>query len=224
MSAAIQIWLPIFGDEPYFTSWGLTPSWGYYDHPGLIGWISTAIIKLENLLGIVNHGILHRVFMLLLGVVTVVLLAKYLGRHMDGQPMVLLLGFAALPTSMVVFNVFFNDTVLAVTLLVFLIFTEKAYSDSRWNWAAIILAGGAFGASLLLKYSAGIFYLAVVGYLLVSPQGRQFLFGKFAVISVIAGVIFLQNVYWNYQNCSVNFAFNFAFRRIEADMIGLVHV
>ncbi len=221
LSAGLQLWLPIFGDEAYFVSWGLRPSLGYYDHPPSIGWLSIPLIWLENQLGIVSHGVLHRVMVLALAIATLFWLRRPLGRMFPGQNIDdLLLAVAALPVFVVVFNSFFNDTILAVFLLVFFVASYQSFSERAWRLGPILLAGLGFGLALQTKYSVGVFYIGLVLSLLVSADGRRFLFGRFIAISVVAGLIFLPNVFWNLYNCNINFAFNFAFRSVEASAMG----
>ena len=44
---ALAAWLPITGDEAFFFQWGVSPAWGYSDHPPMVGWL----IWLLRLLG-----------------------------------------------------------------------------------------------------------------------------------------------------------------------------
>ena len=222
LSIAVQYAVPMIGDEAYFVSWGGTPAAGYYDHPPLTGWISAVIWQVESLLGISPHGILHRISMLLASIATLFWLRGYFSaRYPDLRFGSLAMGFAALPASLIMFNVFMNDTLLTFYILGFLIATERAFSSVEMRWSPVVAAGVFFGMALGTKYSAGIFFLGLVLYLLTNAAGRRFLFGRFIVISAIAGIPFVLNLIWNYYNCSVNLAFNFAFRDIEAGLIGL---
>ncbi|MCE2692409.1 MAG: glycosyltransferase family 39 protein [Rubrivivax sp.] len=36
---ALAAWLPITGDEAFFYQWGVSPDWGYSDHPPMVGWL-----------------------------------------------------------------------------------------------------------------------------------------------------------------------------------------
>ena len=224
LSIAVQFAIPMIGDEAYFVSWGGTPAVGYYDHPPLTGWISSVIWQVEGLLGISPHGVLHRISILLVSIATLFWLRGYFAaRYPDIRFGSLVTGFAALPASLIMFNVFMNDTLLTFFILGFLIATERVFTSQTMRWSPVVAAGVFFGMALSTKYSAGIFFLGLVLYLLTSSAGRRFLFGRFMVISVIAGIPFVLNLIWNYYNCSVNLAFNFAFRDIEAGVIGLAY-
>ncbi len=221
LSLGFQLWMPIFGDEAYFISWGNWPSLGYYDHPGSIGWLSVPLIWLEGQLGILPHGILHRLAMLALAGVSLLALRRPLKRLFPRQNIDdLLLAVAALPVFVVVFNSYFNDTILAVFLLVFFLGSYLSYREDERRVLPVLLAGLAFGLALQTKYSVGVFYIGLVLALLTTPKGRRFLFGRFIAISVLAGLIFLPNIYWNLYHCSINFAFNFSFREVRANPMG----
>lgn len=224
-SVLFQVFMPIFGDEAYFVSWGHNPSFGYYDHPPSIGWLSIPIIWLEQAIGLQPHGILHRIFILILTILTILYLRVALKNRFPLLNIdTLLLAFSALPVFIVVSNSFFNDTILAIFLLLFFLNTEKSFREPKFTWRPIILAGLFFGFALQTKYSVGIFYLGTVLFLLSTKHGRRFLFGRFVIISVIAGMIFLPNIYWNLHNCSINFAFNFSFREVTPSFRGALEL
>jgi len=220
VSVAIHWSLPIVADEAYMVSWGSNPALGYYDHPPLTGWLSSVIYKAEEFLGISQHGTLHRIVVFCLAIFTIFWLRGYLRRRFpDAEVLTALSAIAVLPATLVFFNNFYNDTVLTFFLLGFLIETERALRlpTSR---VALIAAGVFFGLALFTKYTAAVFYLGVVVALLTTIEGRYFLFRRFVLITLIASIPFIGNIVWNYYNCSVNLAFNFAFREIEVGIIG----
>ena len=52
MTLAFRLWfahaLPFTGDEAYFYYWGVTPDWGFYDHPPMVGWWLGALNALSH--------------------------------------------------------------------------------------------------------------------------------------------------------------------------------
>lgn len=222
----VYVLAPAYGDEAYFVSWGLNPSWGYYDHPPLIGWLSVVLNGVESALGFSLHGRLHRITYVLLGIATWLGLWRFLRIRFAAPAYssdfgALVLAVAALPASLVMFGVYFNDTLMGLGLLVFLVATDVALRADRARWGMVALAGIGLGAALLTKYIAGLFFIAMVLYLVSHRAGRRYLFGRFLLTSLLAGLLFLPNLIWNLNNCNVNLAFNFAYRGMEPGLRGL---
>ncbi|HHB80932.1 MAG TPA: hypothetical protein ENK83_04190, partial [Aliiroseovarius sp.] len=219
-----QIILPQIVDEQYFVSWGLHPALGYYDHPPLLGWFSVVFIKIEDLLGISPHGLVHRLAWLLGGVGTGIWLARYMARRFPAQDRgATLLAFAALPATMILFGIYYNDTLLGWMVLAFVVATDSGLrADSRRaRWGYALLAGLAFGAALETKYVAGLFWVAMVLHLaLLGPKGWRYVFGPFLLSSAVAAVLLAPNLWWNLYNCNVNLAFNFAYRQMAPGLRG----
>ncbi len=213
---------PHIGDEPYFVSWGLDLAWGYYDHPPLIGWLSAALNRLGEALGLGWHGELHRLAYILLGLATWLGLGAYFRqRYPDLDTGRLLLAFAAAPAAIFLFGIYLNDTLLGLGILLFFISTERALFSPRGRFLWPALAGIGLGSALLTKYIAGLFFIAMLLYLAASPARRRYLFGRFVITVALAAALFAQNLLWNLDNCNVNLAFNFAFRQMQAGLRGL---
>jgi len=211
-----QAAVPIIRDEAYFLAWGHVFSLGYYDHPPLPGWISVGLVWAGDLIGLEQDGVLHRGFVLALGGLCAVLVFGRL-REITGEKNAafLLLSLLLIPGTLILFDLFVNDTLIAATSLVFLLATHDAFRNQVFSWRPVLIAGLAFGALLLTKYSGALIYLGVAGALLTTVAGRRFLVTRFFLISLIAAVPFVWQLWWNYQNCGVNFAFNFSFRNEE---------
>ncbi|NOX72071.1 MAG: hypothetical protein GXP03_00085 [Alphaproteobacteria bacterium] len=67
-------------------------------------------------------------------------------------------------------------------------------------------------------------YLGLLLALLTWPQAWRFLFGRMVLISLVALGPFLAHLWWNWNNCSVNLAFNFGFRANESTGWGPLYV
>lgn len=221
----LQFSIPITGDEAYFIAWGHTFEPGFYDHPPLPGWVSFGINWFGDLIGLTRHGSLHRLFSLLMaatGLALIVARMRRLGLSMGTyEP---LLALCVAPGFLILSNMFLNDSLLAFCALLFLLAVETAFRAQRHVWVAIILAALAFDLVLLTKYNGALIYLGMVTGFLTWPAGRRFLFGRFVLISFLALPVFGMHLWWNYQNCSVNLAFNFGFRSIHATGFGPVWV
>lgn len=217
----LQLSVPIAGDEAYFVSWGNAPQLVYYDHPPLPGWISYLIRELGSVLGISQHGVIHRVFAILLGGGGLWLLARRLrALAPETGSEQWLIALALVPGMLILFNLYLNDTLLAFLVLIFLLSTEAALRAVTRAWVPVLLAGLSFAAVLLTKYNGAVIYLGVVLALVTWPRHWRFLVGRMALISIIALGPFLLHLWWNYNQCSVNLAFNFGFRSSGATGYG----
>ncbi len=215
-----QFYFPIVSDEAYFVSWGKRFAFGFYDHPPLPGWVSFVLWRLGALVGLETQGGLHRLFSLVLGGASILLIvrrATLLGMPAPGRAGVMV---ALVPGYLVLFNLYLNDTLLAFTALVFVLACEQAFRAERNVALAVVIAGLAFAAMLLTKYNGAVIYLGVLVALLSWPAGWRFLFTRMVGISLVALVPFLAHLWWNWTHCSVNLAFNFGFRNDHATGLG----
>ena len=224
LAAALLIYLlPIAADEAYFVSWGLQLSGGIYDHPPLPAWLSYLASQISPV------GYAHRGLALGLGAVSGLALFAFARRYY-GQGKLALVLFAALPFNIILFSMYLNDTVLYVCLLAFFLTVGGAWRAQgagarRLSFAYAILAGFAFGAAMLTKYTASVYFIAFVIYGLLNMRTMwRFMLQQGAVISVMATLLFSLNLIWNYQNCGINFAFNFVLRDSTPDAMGVVQL
>jgi hypothetical protein len=210
---AAQIIVPVLSDEAYFVSWGLTPAWGYYDHPPLTGWISAAIISLERILGVATYGTLHRIFAAVLVLITAGLIYRRIrkeGRDKLGT-IGFCLAFLVIPGTVSLAVMFVNDGLVLALSTVFILAAERIVRGAGSRW--VVIGGVAFGGVLLVKYSGALIYIAVVGALIIGGHWRRrAVVGRFVVLSLVAAVPFVWQLWWNWENCAINFAFNFSFR------------
>ncbi len=219
----MQVFLPIASDEAYFIAWGKTLVAGYYDHPPLPGWISYGLRGLGDFVGLAQQGLIHRLFSLSLGGISLWLVARRL-RVMGVAPAHGVITLALIPGFLLMSNTYLNDTLVAFFALVFLLAVDAAMRARRAVWAIILLAGLAFGALLLTKYNGALVFLGIVLALVTWPSAWRFLFGRMVLISLVALVPFAAHLWWNWNNCSVNLAFNFGFRSGEATGWGPIYV
>jgi hypothetical protein len=205
--AAFQAVVPILSDEAYFIAWGVHPSLGYYDHPPMPGWLSWLLRAIGDLFGVQTHGALHRLAAMGMGAGSVALVAARAGR---GRREAAALALATVPGTVILSDLYLNDTILAFTVLLFVLAAERAYRVGGIAW--IVLAALAFDAVLLTKYNGAAVYLGMIAGFLTKADLRRYLLTRFAVISVLALPLFLAHLYWNALHCSINLAFNFSFR------------
>lgn len=194
--------IDIHPDEAYYWAWSVYPDIGYLDHPPMVGWM---IWLVDKLFGINNFTL--RLPALLSWAVAIVCVYKISTKH-HGGPIYGWLAAAVLsilPVFQAASHIITPDTpLLLFTVLAYYFLFNAVASDSPRDW---LLTGAMAGLGLLSKYNAvllpAIFFLG----LLVSNAGRK----KLAhyspwLASIIAALLFLPVVYWNYQNDWASFS------------------
>ena len=207
-----QLIVPVLSDEAYFVSWGLTPALGYYDHGPLTGWLSAIAIAIERAIGIEVHGAVHRLFALLMVLATVGMVAARLRRDgLERQDIWRLgLSFLIVPGTVALAVMFVNDGIVLFLSTVFVLAVERILRGAGWRW--VLLGGAAFGGVLLVKYSGALIFIAVAIAVLLGGGLRRDVFIWLGTLALVAAVPFAAQLWWNWENCAVNFAFNFSFR------------
>lgn len=188
--------------EAYHWLYAQHPALGYYDHPGMIGWmiwLSTAIFG-DSPLGI-------RMLTLVASGVSawlVFLTGRKLFDERAGRLAAMLfaltfgtLKYGSMATPDAPLLLFWLATLWALTHAL----TEER---ARW-WAA---AGVFLGLAMLSKYTAVFLPLGALLFLLFSPPHRGWLRRKEPyVAAAIALIVFSPTIYWNAQNGWESFAY-----------------
>lgn len=189
--------LPFTGDEAYFYYWGVTPDWGFYDHPPMVGWWLGA-------LDVVSHATWWlRLPSVLLPAVVASGLWWYLKPR--GETLALTTAILVLLLPANVWNVAITtDTPLQYfSFFSALCFLRATRDDAPgWYLAAGLLLGGAF----LSKYFSALLGVAFAAYLLLRPT-RPRLLGLALIIAGALPAVVL-NVVWNMGHCWANIMFN----------------
>ncbi len=201
MTLAFRLWfahaLPFTGDEAYFYYWGVTPDWGFYDHPPMVGWWLGALNALSH------ASWWLRLPSVLLPAVVACSLWWYLKPR--GEPLALTTALLVLLLPANVWNVAITtDTPLQYfSFFSALCFLRATRDDApSWYLAAGVLLGGAF----LSKYFSALLGVAYAVYLLWRPT-RPRLLGLLLIIAGAAPAVAL-NVWWNMGHCWANIMFN----------------
>jgi hypothetical protein len=205
---AFKLWLsavlPFTGDEAYFLTWGITPDFGYYDHPPMIGWLLYLLHGLSNAEWLLRLPVTLLPFALAAGV-------YFILRRLDESKAALsALAFMLLPA---------NVWAVLITTDTPLIFFSFASVLAFWlglerkapAWQA--LAGAFLGLAFLSKYFAVLLGLAYVVYTVFSPRGQRD--WRALALVVLCSLPFAAiNLWWNYEHCWANLMFN-AYNRHE---------
>ncbi len=154
---------PVTGDEAFFYQWGVSPAWGYSDHPPMVGWL------LAVLHGLSDHPLVLRSFTLLVTSVIALGLVDALRRALpaEREASAWMAGavYLVMPWSWM-FVLVTTDT----PLLFFMALSAWAYlranacKDRGTGWYA--LAGLFVGLAFLSKYFAVLLGLAYAVHIL----------------------------------------------------------
>ena len=219
----LLVWLPVVADEAYFVSWGDFFSLGYYDHPPMTGWVASLF-----------HGVVGRAYWLrglswLLGVGLFILLYHTVKTIVADRKQAFLISllWLALPANLLAFSQYLNDSLMyffAMGFVASIYYSWRSFGKANrhsWWWAA--LAGVCLGAALLSKYLVALYVLALLLVLFLRLRDSlAFMCSRLLLAGVIAAALFSINLYWNYQNCLINLAFNFYYREPGVFYRGLV--
>jgi dolichol-phosphate mannosyltransferase len=198
----VALVVPITPEEAYHWNYSRHLDWSYYDHPPMLGW-SIALSRLvggDTVLGV-------RLAPLLFSCGTAVVLA-FLGRRLYGDRAAVWTVFllALEPVASVVGGWAFPDSPLFFFWSLSLTWVWQAIDGKgRSFWLA---AGAALGAAMLSKYTAAFLVPSVLCYLLFTRNARRWLATPWPYLAgLVALVVFLPVLYWNWTHSWVSFRF-----------------
>lgn len=209
-TALARFWIaatfPITGDEAYYIQWGRHLDWGYYDQTPMIGWWTWALQSVStHLLWLRLPVVLLSAWIALLGLR---MLSRALARRGVGEAP----AYAAMALYLLhpahVLPVF---VAMDVPLLFFAALALERFSREGLKRADYLWVGAWLGLAFLSKY----FAVLLGGAFALSLALRGGLRGALAPIAwiVLGALPFVAvNVYWNSQNCWINYVFNFSTR------------
>ncbi|WP_137918222.1 glycosyltransferase family 39 protein [Hydrogenophaga sp. 2FB] len=215
---------PITGDEAFFYQWGVFPSWGYSDHPPMVGWL-LALLRQGG-----DHPLMLRSFTLLvtsfiaLGVVDV--LRRFLPEDREASAWLAGAVYLAMPWSWL-FVLVTTDTPLIffMALSVWCYLRADTCKDRGLGWYA--LAGLFLGLAFLSKYFAALLGFAYAAHCFGWRRKRwwaPFLIFVLALPSIAFNVAFnathgWSNVMFNVFNRNEGSAWSFTTFAVYAVMV-----
>jgi hypothetical protein len=180
-------------DEYLHLDLGRHLSWGYTSVPPATGLLSYLILLLGNSVFWVKF------FPALLGALTTWVVWMIV-RHLRGGTFALLLACAATTLSVIMrINILYQPNsldILSWTLVYFGLIKYIDSNDRRWIW----LTGVFFAIGFLNKYNIGFLALGLLPGLLLSEKRDLFLKKDFYFAVLIAFILILPNLIWQYQN------------------------
>lgn len=210
LTLAFKFWLartlPMTGDEAYFVYWGVSPDWGFYDHPPMVGWILALLLQLSR-----DEWVLRLPVIVLPALVALAML-RYLRPADEHKAYAAALAYLLVPVN--VWNVLITtDTPLVLfSFLSALCFAAALRRDSRLLYA---LSGAMLGLAFLSKYFAVLLGLVYLAFVLSRPAGRRS-WGGLATVAACALPFAAYNAWWNYEHCWANLQFNLYNRHDDA--------
>lgn len=181
---------PLNNDEAYYWMYSKNLAWGYFDHPPMIAlMIRTGYLFFHNELGVRLLVVLSQIAALLI----IWLLTDNEQRKKKGNILLFVMLVAILP----VFNIYgfiaTPDAPLLLFSAVFLLAYKRILKDE--NWQNTLFLGFSMAALMYSKYHGGLLIILVILSnlrLLKSP--------KFYMASILAVILFLPHVFWQYSN------------------------
>ncbi len=219
----VAIWfLPVIEDEAYFVSWGDHLSGGYYDHPPMTGWIAYLFSHFQA------EELLLRLLSLSMGLSLLALFTS-IARHLTTPFAALSIAIAwyVLPVNMLAFGMYLNDTIVTFLSILFIccsyLSIKSEQSNPTESYLYALLAGIILGMAMLTKYLAAMYVIALVIFLFINfSRYQKFILTKLSIIALVSTLLFCIHLYWNYNNCTINFAFNFLHRKKGTPLGGAI--
>ncbi len=193
--------IDLYADEAYYWGWAQHFDFGYYSKPPMVAWL---IMIGTSLFGDGFVGIkVMSLFVYILTTLNIYFLAK----ELFGDDEIALysgVAFITLPAVWLSSLIISTDVPFLFFWSLGMLFFVKALKSDNWShWLVVAVAGG---GGLLSKYTMIIFVVSAFAYLASSAKYRHHLKNpKLYVTMVLAALIYLPNLYWNYTHEFVSF-------------------
>ncbi|MEA3521549.1 MAG: glycosyltransferase family 39 protein [Campylobacterota bacterium] len=189
-------------DEAHYVLYGHFLDLSYFDHPPLVGWTEFIF---TSIFGMNEFG--ARVPAILIGIISSLYVHKLL-LHVSPNSKLALFGVIAL-NSAFIFNALFlmlMPETLLFALILPIIFTSIAIEkeDKLKDW---LLLGFLLGLAGLAKYTAFLFVVAIIIYIIFKKRYELFISLKIIPSILIATVMIMPIIIWNIEHDWISFAF-----------------
>ncbi len=191
----------LYLDEAYYFNWAKHVDWGYYSKPPMLSWLiylTTALFGDGQVAIKIGSMILYPITTYVIYLIGLELFDKKVAFYSA-------LIFFTLPSVWMSSMIISTDVVLLLFWsLALLFFIKVLYHDRGRDW---MLAGVFSGLGLMSKYNFIFFLISVVLVLALIPKFRKHFQNRNLYIAImIAFVVFLPNLIWNYQHDFVSFS------------------
>ncbi len=206
--------IDLYADEAYYWGWAQHFDFGYYSKPPMVAWL---IMIGTSLFGDTFVGI--KVMSLVVYIFTTINI-YFLAKELFGDERIALfsgIAFITLPAVWLSSLIISTDVPFLFFWSLGMLFFVKALKSDSWShWLVVAVAGG---GGLLSKYTMIIFVVSAFAYLIFSPTYRHHLKNpKLYVTMVLAALIYLPNLYWNYTHEFVSFKHTEDNAHLEGDL------
>lgn len=200
--------IPIFGDESYYWFWGQHIQLSYFDHPGMVGWLTWLGSQLQFFSSALPYALSVRWPFVLISTLSLFLFFKILNFTNKSNPKFIfwlivfyllnpMLGVGGILATPDVPLVFFWT--LSYWLVLLIIENQKSKN--------YFLLGASLGLGLCSKYHIVLFPVSVLMGLLISKK-ISLIQPKKIMLTILGGILFSMPVLiWNYQHNWASFAF-----------------
>ena len=191
----------LFFDEAQYWSWAKSPAFGYYSKPPMVAWmiaLTTSVCGDGEACVRLSSPLLHLGTALIIYKIAEILYTREKAFYSA-------ITYITMPAVVLSSSLVSTDPSLLFFWALSILFFIKSLKENLWRWW--LLTGVAAGLGMLSKYNMLLFLPSVIIYLSFSQNGRKYLFTtKFWAAGVVALLIFLPNVFWNFQHGMVSFA------------------
>jgi 4-amino-4-deoxy-L-arabinose transferase-like glycosyltransferase len=189
-------------DEAHYVLYGYFLDLSYFDHPPLVGWTEFIF---TSLFGMNEFG--ARVPAIIIGIIASLSVYQLL-LHVSNDSRVSLFGVIAL-NSAFIFNALFlmlmPDTLLFALIIPIIFTTIAIEKENRLkDW---LILGVLLGLAGLAKYTAFLFVVAIIIYLIIKKRYELFISPKIVPSIIIASIMISPIIIWNIQHEWISFAF-----------------
>src|SRR5438034_2727 len=198
----LMAWIiPISPEEAYHWNFARHLDWSYYDHPPMLAW---AIAAGRLVFGDTELGV--RFVPLLFSIGTAVLLALLARRFYGDRAAAWTVLLLALNPCVLVIGAWrFPDAPLLFFWSLTLTLVWQALEREQGAWW--LGAGAALGAAMLSKYTAAFLLPSILGYLIFSRHRRWLATPWPYLGGLIALLVFMPVLYWNWAHDWASFRF-----------------
>ena len=206
--------IDLYADEAYYWGWAQHFDFGYYSKPPMVAWL---IMLSTSLCGdsfvCIKIGSLFVYFFTTMNI-------YYLAKELfDDEEIAFFsaITFVTLPAVWLSSLIISTDVPFLFFWSLGMLFFVKALKSDRWShWLVVAVAGG---GGLLSKYTMIIFVVSAFAYLIFSPKYRGHLKNpKLYATMVLAALIYMPNLYWNYTHEFVSFKHTEDNAHLEGDL------
>ncbi|NLX06276.1 MAG: glycosyltransferase family 39 protein [Phycisphaerae bacterium] len=199
--------IPLISDEAYHWLWPEQIDWCYYDHPGMLGWVTWPFYQLSDTLMMARMG------PIVMGTIAALLVWRFAAWLSSDENVakVTLAALMAIPVGLLGTTIVFTDAPLAVFWVLAVWIALIAARRDRLGWW--VLLGVCWGMAADCKFLAVPLIVFTFAWWLTEPVSRRALVRPGPYIALaLALIVFLPTLLWNAANGWQTFVFHFVRR------------